>query len=160
MKRFSFIFSIFLFLHCVAIVAEGLFGLRTPLRSYLEIFQIQQKWDMFTTAPYFNGIEIAPIVRAETGEEKVFGPVLPGFLPDDGSRRYRHYWIYAAIPSHTAHKTYIKAACNELLKTRTDKFELYLRVTRHYINSLQHIRESREIATSKTELLGPYRCDE
>lgn len=168
-KRAQTIFSFLLVYHLCAIIVANLpddtaFGgeLQAPFKQYTELAGLTQRWDMFTTKPYYLDLTGDLEAIDENGEASRYGLILPGLVPYVDSLRVDAVFFRLGFSAKNFRKyfrRYHASACRAIAaRTGAMPRSVQLKLVPQRIQPLEMIQKTRQIARPRPLMVQKQRC--
>ena len=139
-------------------------SLHAPFNHYLAGLGLWQRWNMFTTVPYFHHLDAVANARFTDGKTQHFGPLLPELSAYPDANRLHGFFLRTAFPKpqYEAYaKTYGRRLCRAIAARAgrsPESVEVIILADR--LRRLAEVRKDNVLGKRERVRMAVTRCEE
>jgi hypothetical protein len=114
---------------------------------------------MFQSIPSLRDVSVDLVARDSAGEERVFGPRLPGLRTFTHTEKSDQHYVFLRMtfePDDDYVRAYVRRAAEALHRADPTLVEFSIRFDLDYTRDLRHIRRDGILTKRITKTFGPY----
>jgi hypothetical protein len=151
--------TLFCLYHMGAVLAfnlphTGLGDLRAPFAWYAHLAWPNQQWSMFTTIPHYARLQPQLVARQANGQERSYGPMLPGLGAYSGDLRAVYLVLHTLWPGQDQGglaQGYLRKACAAIQQHTGERPQaVTLKVEALELTPLAQVRASQRIGRARS----------
>jgi hypothetical protein len=161
-------FSLLCLFHMGAVIVfnlpqhTALGDLRAPFAWYARLSWLHQEWAMFTTIPHYAELEPVLVAKYKGGEERLFGPMLPGLRPYPADLRSLYlilHTVWASGEYRPLASGYLQHACDAITRQLGQRpSSVQLRVDAQVLAPLKQVRASHKVGRPERQASKAVKC--